>query len=716
MDVTKGRTKADTLSFLSARGLLQHGEVLPLFSIQYQDWRTELCETKLDQVISWYTTSSVKETHPVIPGEVLVRSSSLGEDNEESSNAGKFLTLQHVRVDDREALKLSIEQVFKSYMESISDADQVLIQPQLTNIKYSGVLLTRSVSQFSPYDAISYDDSHANEADLVTSGKGDVLTWYKFRNNSEISTEKQFGELLLMARDLEKIFGHDHMDVEFAICAHGTAENPNDVRLFLLQARTLVTSARTYQPIGSLGLTEENIQSMARKFRVLSEDQVGLLGNVGTVFSSMVDWNPAEIIGCEPRTLARTMYQYIITERIWAEQRRDYGYRDVTGFPLLHTFGGVPYIDVRVDFNSWIPNTVSTELAQKLINYFLKCLIRRPELHDKVEFEILFTCYFPGIKEELVKRLRTNNTTDIQFSDTEIAEYLDALWNLTNNILAPSSTITTTTTTTTTSDGNNDNNNENNENNGDSSSRSVSAMIPTEYDKVSQLDDMREAIMSRFNLQAGEEEKVEGKKEGKAEVATPEELINTIYRLLQLLKSHGTLPFAGLARCGFVAVQFLRSLNQMKIISTHQLETFMSHHVHTVTKQLAEDVEKVREGGMPEKQFLQIYGHLRPGTYDVLSLRYDEAFDLYFGGMIGKNQCHVYDDNNILNKRSNGSRRNGRNNNKSGNGANNENNRNNDAGEKETGFPFSESTMEEISAVFSKEMSFSWSCRIYSIS
>ena len=34
-------------------------------------------------------------------------------------------------------------------------------------------------------------------------------------------------------------------------------------------------------------------------------------------------------------------------------------------------------------------------------------------------------------------------------------------------------------------------------------------------------------------------------------------------------------------------------------------------------------------------EFLQRYGHLRPGTYDILSARYDEALDLYFDWSTG---------------------------------------------------------------------------------
>src|SRR5208283_1588373 len=33
---------------------------------------------------------------------------------------------------------------------------------------------------------------------------------------------------------------------------------------------------------------------------------------------------------------------------------------------------------------------------------------------------------------------------------------------------------------------------------------------------------------------------------------------------------------------------------------------------------------------LSKAEFLALYGHLRPGTYDILSPRYDEAPDLYF--------------------------------------------------------------------------------------
>lgn len=82
---------------------------------------------------------------PIVSGVVLIRSSTLGEDNNETSNAGKFLTLQNIKVTRyanshyqspvsyfvRESLRDGISRVFGSYEEGIVGLDQVLIQPQL---------------------------------------------------------------------------------------------------------------------------------------------------------------------------------------------------------------------------------------------------------------------------------------------------------------------------------------------------------------------------------------------------------------------------------------------------------------------------------------------------------------------------------------------------------------------------------------------------------
>ena len=101
----------------------------------------------------------------------------------------------------------------------------------------------------------------------------------------------------------------------------------------------------------------------------------------------MPDWNPAEVIGARPRPLALSLYKELITDGVWAYQRSNYGYRNLRSFPLLLSFLGLPYIDVRVSFNSFIPSKLDSELANKLVNYYIEKLKKNKKMHDKVEVD-----------------------------------------------------------------------------------------------------------------------------------------------------------------------------------------------------------------------------------------------------------------------------------------------------------------------------------------
>ena len=52
-------------------------------------------------------------------------------------------------------------------------------------------------------------------------------------------------------------------------------------------------------------------------------------------------------------------------------------------------------------------------------------------------------------------------------------------------------------------------------------------------------------------------------------------LVEKIYWLIQDCKRYGTLPFAGLARAGFIAVQFLQSLVNKDILSTEDYDFYV---------------------------------------------------------------------------------------------------------------------------------------------
>ena len=130
----------------------------------------------------------------------------------------------------------------------------------------------------------------------------------------------------------------------------------------------------------------------------------------------MPDWNPAEIIGTNPSRLSESLYRMLITDNVWSKQRFEYGYRDLGSCPLMTTFAGHPYIDVRASFNSFIPAKLSEDLAEKLVNAYLSYFKKHPELHDKVEFEVVPTCYDLNFKKWELMLSENGNFTNSEIS------------------------------------------------------------------------------------------------------------------------------------------------------------------------------------------------------------------------------------------------------------------------------------------------------------
>ncbi len=145
----------------------------------------------------------------------------------------------------------------------------------------------------------------------------------------------------------------------------------------------------------------------------------------------MADWNPAEMIGCKPGKLAISLYSELITNSIWSQQRLNYGYKDVTPNRLMIDMAGSPYIDLRIDLNSFLPAKLNINIASKLVENGVNTLKKFPMLHDKIEFEIIDTCYNFSLEKK-----------DFSFlNNKEKKTYIKNLKELTNNILNPKNKI-----------------------------------------------------------------------------------------------------------------------------------------------------------------------------------------------------------------------------------------------------------------------------------
>ena len=527
-------TKSKTLAALE--GKLKSGTVLPQISFTIND----LIDKSFVNDLFNNENSWINHGIPLI-----VRSSSHMEDSMEQSFAGHFDSVLNVL--GKEHLIQAIDTVAKS-LKGGSKNDQIFIQPMLRDVELSGVAFTRDPNNSGFYYVINYDNSGSGSTSSVTDGSSnDLNTYYHFKS-LEFSPFEWVNQLLKLLRELELIFSLDALDVEFAI---------KDDTLFLLQVRPLILNRGISQSINkqesALKNIENHILSLSKKHPYLHGDK--------SIFGVMPDWNPAEIIGIRPKPLALSLYKELITDGVWAYQRDNYGYKNLRSFPLLYNFSGFPYIDIRISFNSFIPKDLNENLSNKLVNYYINYLSENQSLHDKIEFDVVFSCYTLDLPEKILQ------LENFGFSKDDCNEIVDSLRHLTNSII-----------------------------------EDRGGLWKKDVAKIEELK-IRQA-----NIQNSELSNVE-----------------KIFWLVEDCKRYGTLPFAGLARAGFIAIEILKSLESINIISSEEYQSFLSN-VKTVSSDMTNDLKALNKD-----KFIKKYGHLRPGTYEITSPRYDDDFESFFG-------------------------------------------------------------------------------------
>ncbi len=629
------QSKAKNLYMLQNR--LKNAKILPLLILTKEAVKTNLAEA-LKLIESFCKSEGIQR--------LIIRSSSLSEDSKHTSNAGAFLSIADIVANDQQAIIEALQKVADSMPNS---NDEILIQPYLQHISLCGVGFSVDKDNFSPYYCIECDSSGSSSS--ITDGSSkekisyfqyrdmpdftqdsmllDTNTWGlesktchvecsqtsnikshqslndKINSNKDISpfskaqygkilesikmhpkpcthpdlvenlesNNKRFKQIISLMQELESLLQYNFIDIEFAFARpfayniqtdnlDSTDEkvetSNNDETLYLLQVRPLVKSNINLFN----ALPQDALTRLQKRLTSFLKKTPNVLGD-RAIFGVMPDWNPAEIIGLRPKRLALSLYKEIVTDSIWAYQRDNYGYKALHSHPLMHSFLGIPYIDVRASFNSFIPKDLDSKIASKLANYYLKRLDSNPQFHDKVEFEIVFSCYDFNTPNSLTTLLNHG------FNSNEIKRLEFALLELTNQII-----------------------------------NTKNGYYTKDLEKVVKLQDSFTKIKN-----------------------SDYSLIDKIYWSLQECKRLGTLPFAGIARAGFVAVLMLNSLVSIGFLSEDEKNAFL-HTLNTISKQLAESSMNLNAEN--KAAFLEKFGHLRAGSYDILSPRYDEDFERYF--------------------------------------------------------------------------------------
>lgn len=525
-----GLNKCRVLAALSGR--VKMARILPQQAFTVADWRA-----KPDSILD------VLMAQDFAKGPMIVRSSAAGEDSKASSQAGAYESVLNVM--GRMGAKAAIEQVMASYPSGGRAEDMIFVQPMLTRTRVSGVAFTCDPNNGAPYYVVDYTED--DDTTVITGGKsnkGRTLYAHHARSNDVTGSMEP---VIALCRELQDITGEEFLDIEFGISADGA--------LYLFQVRPLcLTGLTPASPVH-----EETLREAAALIQRVNTNKPYVAGK-NTLLGNMPDWNPAEMIGLRPRPLALSMYKEMITDRIWAYQRDKYGYKNLRSVPLLYSLAGCPFIDVRASFYSFIPKMVPAGLSSRLVDYYIAKLEENPELHDKVEFDIVFSCYTPSTPEK-IKVL-----ADHGFSDSDRAELLLALRELTNRM-----------------------------------THTESGEWRVDRGKIDILKQRQKKIKSGdFSA------------------------FDKIFWYAEDCKRYGTLPFAGLARAAFVATQFLKSLVDEGVFTSERHNAFWQS-LETIGGNLKRDL-----AFLDRDTFLSRYGHLRPGTYDILSESYEEAPDKYF--------------------------------------------------------------------------------------
>jgi hypothetical protein len=102
---------------------------------------------------------------------------------------------------------------------------------------------------------------------------------------------------------------------------------------------------------------------------------------------------------------------------------------------------------------------------------------------------------------------------------------------------------------------------------------------------------------------------------------------------LEVARRRGTLVFAHLARAAFVATALVRGLVASGALTRERADEYLAT-TETVFGRLQADAAAVRGGALAWDDFVDRYGHLRPGTYDITSPRYAAAPDDYLRPLV----------------------------------------------------------------------------------
>lgn len=316
------------------------------------------------------------------------------------------------------------------------------------------------------------------------------------------------------------------------------------------------------------------VDSLAKRFDLLQGS--GDYKAIPCFLSDMSFWNPAEIIGDRPNYLDYSLYNQLILKGNWNESLISLGYSKVKG-GLMVLLGNKPYIKVRESFLCLTPEIIPSEIKIKLLGYYNSKLRSNPHLHDKIEFEVVLNCYdfnFDGKIEELL---------EAGLEKAEIGIIRDELKGITNSLL-----------------------------------ENFDKIVERDLNSIRQLTTSRESYVKNIRK------------------ANQREKLVVISQLIEDCVQNGTNQFSRMARFAFVAKKLLLSIKEKDPENMHWYDQFFGQ-IETVATDFEVAFKDVSQDVSLMDEFMDRFGHLRPGTYDITQRPYQKNLG-YFRVFNGKSR------------------------------------------------------------------------------
>ncbi len=541
--------KADNLRLLTEKGF----PVPPFVALTGSDLHSQENMSILQSFLA---------QHPEF-GRVAVRSSMEQEDSQQASFAGQFQTVLDVPANTEAILQAaeSIQEHARTQQTlqngyadrmnvSVEQRVGIVVQEMISSPEFAGVAFSRSTDH-PHYMEISY---HAGLGEDLVGGKSNGNHLHIARQGTALdpySLEKPFlAPLITLVQQVEQVYGFP-VDIEFAV---------QNTQVYLLQAR----------PIHSGGQGPAVPEEEAAVSGLLAEIQAQLTLLLQDNFlGNMIDINPRELQGEIPRPFSYSLFNALFPDGVIPAARDELGY-NCSSENCLHLIGGRSYVDFKNAAHNFRPRGIAEEDYQKMYASYLDKLRQRPELHNRIEFELVF-CFRDKYMEQGLREIFPQDEQKV------------------NSILA-----------------------------------TYAELERTLAQKAAALMQELPAQLSSFTAHVTEEKRTIQASEGEGEVPP---LLDQIQKIVDHLRSSGTFLFTQVARIDF----FLnRKLDAFLVAHglEHAKDALLSGNTNFYMDLLSEQLYYLRESG-PEQARIKAhihdtYGHLRPSQFDLQEANYAE--------------------------------------------------------------------------------------------